>query len=99
MEFDGKLCDGLRTPSDIVEALRPKCIDERLVQLALEKLAKTRLLEPSFKVPNPCENKSSLFRNAERSIAENGADGSRSADGDLVARLHPVAAPYKRHTV
>jgi hypothetical protein len=39
------LCDGRRTPSDIVHALRPDAVEGDVVSLALEKLAKAKLLD------------------------------------------------------
>jgi hypothetical protein len=46
-----KLCDGTRTTCDIVEALRADGVEEYVVHLTLEKLAKAELLDAGYKAP------------------------------------------------
>jgi hypothetical protein len=47
-----KLCDGQRTASGIAEALQPDEVGEDVVALTLDKLAKAKLLEPSYRPPS-----------------------------------------------
>jgi hypothetical protein len=46
------LCDGRRTAAGIAESLQPDDVDEGIVLMTLEKLAKAKLLEPSYRSPS-----------------------------------------------
>jgi hypothetical protein len=54
-----RLCDGIRSASDIAEAMQPDDVDEDVVNLAIEKLAKAKLLEAPYEAPTRSEARTS----------------------------------------